>query len=37
MNTLLTPALVIDRAAMERNMARMDGLLEGTSMNLYPH
>ena len=37
MNTLLTPALVIDRAAMERNMAKMDGLLEGTSMNLYPH
>ena len=37
MNTLLTPALVIDRAAMERNMAKMDGLMEGTSMNLYPH
>lgn len=37
MNTLLTPALVIDRAAMERNMARMDGLLAGTGMKLYPH
>ena len=37
MNTLLTPALVIDRAAMERNMAKMNGILEGTSMKLYPH
>lgn len=37
MNTLFTPALVIDREAMERNMARMNGILEGTSMKLYPH
>lgn len=37
MNTLMTPALVIDREAMERNMAKMNGLLEGTSMKLYPH
>ena len=37
MDTLLTPALVIDREAMERNMAKMNGLLEGTSMGLYPH
>ena len=37
MNTLLTPALVIDRAAMERNMAKMNSILEGTSMKLYPH
>ena len=37
MNTLLTPALVIDRAAMERNMAKMNSILEGTCMKLYPH
>ena len=37
MNTLLTPALVIDREAMERNIAKMNGILEGTSMKLYPH
>ena len=37
MNTLLTPALVIDRDAMERNMERMDAILSGTSMQLYPH
>ncbi len=37
MNTLLTPALVIDREAMERNMAKMNGILESTSMKLYPH
>ena len=37
MNTLLTPALVIDRAAMERNMAKMNSILEGPSMKLYPH
>ncbi|MBQ4578763.1 MAG: alanine racemase [Clostridia bacterium] len=37
MNTLMTPALVIDRGAMERNMAKMNGILENTSMKLYPH
>ena len=37
MNTLLTPALVIDQDAMERNMERMDAILSGTSMQLYPH
>lgn len=34
---LETPALVVDKQAMERNMAKMDAILAGTSMALYPH
>ena len=34
---LETPALLIDRAAMERNMECMDRILSGTGMVLYPH
>ena len=34
---LETPALVVDVDAMERNMARVDEILAGTSMVLYPH
>ena len=32
-----TPATLLDKEAMERNIARMDALLAGTSMVLYPH
>lgn len=32
-----TPALILDRVAMEQNMALMDTLLEGSHMKLYPH
>lgn len=34
---LETPALLVDKQAMERNMERMDAILAGTSMALYPH
>ena len=34
---LETPALVVDVEAMERNIARADQILAGTSMVLYPH
>lgn len=34
---LQTPALTVDIDAMERNMARVDDILAGTSMVLYPH
>jgi len=34
---LETPALLVDKAAMERNMMRMDRILSGTDMALYPH
>ena len=34
---LETPALVVDVEAMERNMSRVDQILSGTSMVLYPH
>lgn len=34
---LQTPALTVDIDAMERNMARVDEILAGTSMALYPH
>ena len=34
---LETPALIVDVEAMERNMARVDEVLSGTSMVLYPH
>lgn len=34
---LETPALLVDKQAMERNMAKMDAILSGTSMALYPH
>lgn len=34
---LETPALLVDKQAMERNMAKMDAILAGTSMQLYPH
>lgn len=34
---LETPALVVDIEAMERNMSRVDQMLDGTSMTLYPH
>ena len=34
---LETPALLVDKQAMERNMAKMDEILSGTSMALYPH
>lgn len=32
-----TPALLVDLDAMERNLARMAGHLEGTSLRLRPH
>ena len=34
---LETPALVVDIEAMERNMSRVERILSGTSMVLYPH
>ena len=34
---LETPALVIDRQEMEKNLQRMNGLLEGTCLKLRPH
>ena len=34
---LETPALLLDKQAMLRNMEKMDGILSGTSMTLYPH
>lgn len=34
---LETPALLVDKQAMERNMAKMDAILAGTSMKLHPH
>ncbi|MGN0712433.1 MAG: alanine racemase, partial [Anaerovoracaceae bacterium] len=34
---LETPALVIDRQEMEKNLQRMNGLLEGTGLKLRPH
>ena len=34
---LETPALLVDKQAMERNMEKMDAILSGTSMALYPH
>ena len=34
---LETPALIVDLDAMQRNMARVDEILSGTSMTLYPH
>lgn len=34
---LETPALLVDKQAMERNMARIADVLSGTSMTLYPH
>ena len=34
---LETPALVVDVEAMERNMCRVEQILSGTSMVLYPH
>lgn len=34
---LETPVLLVDRPAMERNMARMADILSGTAMTLYPH
>ena len=37
LHELETPALVVDLEAMERNMARVDRVLSGTSMILYPH
>jgi len=36
-NQLETPALLVEKAAMERNMMRMDRILHGTNMVLYPH
>lgn len=34
---LQTPALLLDKPAMERNMEKIDALQQGTSMALYPH
>ena len=34
---LQTPALLLDKPAMERNMEKIDALRQGTSMALYPH
>lgn len=34
---LETPALLLDKQAMLRNTEKMDGILSGTSMALYPH
>lgn len=34
---LETPALVIDRQEMEKNLQKMNGLLEGTCLKLRPH
>ena len=36
-HNLETPALLVDKQAMLRNMEKMDGILSGTSMALYPH
>ena len=36
-HNLETPALLLDKQAMLRNMEKMDGILAGTSMALYPH
>lgn len=34
---LETPALLVDKQAMTRNMEKMDAIVAGTSMALYPH
>ena len=36
-NELQTPALVVDIDVMQRNMDRVNEILSGTSMVLYPH
>ena len=32
-----TPAILIDKAAMERNMSRLEEMIQDTSLRLFPH